>query len=425
MSEVRDIFISFCNADRGKVDKIVDAIKFFGTTCWYQVRDSKQHFIEEINRGINNSLNFVVFLSNHSVESLMVRNEIARAISQQKKNASYAIIPVAIEELNEENQNIIDLFLGSLNWLYENRYENYESLALAIFEQANINPKEDDSSKSLYSTEKDVEKIRLKAQNRIYNEYAKKHLDYIFANYDNPSILDIGCYNGENIIARLEGRKYSFLIGVDNNAGAINEANEKYAQDNITFFECDVTSDLFFRKIIQQMQKFKIIGFDIIHISDLLMHIGNIDNVLSCLYALLNENGRIFIQEEDDGVNLAYPHSKYFDNCFYMWQHSKESGDRGMGRKLALELKKVGFKNINLLSTNITSIDFDEKYKEDLWDLYFNPELWAADSAEYFDNYEAFNLFQTVMDKHVEMKEDYMLGKYFITLGVFFYIATK
>ena len=424
-SEIKDIFISFSNADRDKVEKIVNAINFFGPTCWFQIRDSKLHFIEAINDGINNSLNFVVFLSNESVASLMVRNEIARAISKQKKNPDYSIIPVVIEELDEESQNKIDLFLGSLNWLYANKYDNYESLALAIFEQANINPKEDESSISLYSTDKDVEKTRLKAQNNIYNKYAKKHLDDIFVNYDNPSILDLGCYNGDNIISRLEGRKYSFLIGVDNNATAIEEANRLYAKDNIVFIECDVTSDLFLRKIINQMQKFKIIGFDIIHISDLLMHLGNIETILSSLYALLNENGIIFIQEEDDGVNLTYPHSKYFDNCFYMWQHSKESGDRKMGRKLPLALKKAGFTNINLLSTTITSIDFDGKDKEDLWDLYFNPELWSADSAEYFDNYEAFNLLQTVTQKHSEIKEDYLQGKYFIALGVFFYIATK
>lgn len=79
-------------------------------------------------------MNFVVFLSNASVSSLMVRNEIARAISQQKRNSNYAIIPVVIEELSESNQEIIELFLGSLNWLYEDRYNDYESLVLAIFE---------------------------------------------------------------------------------------------------------------------------------------------------------------------------------------------------------------------------------------------------------------------------------------------------
>ncbi len=425
MQEIRDIFISYSNANKDKVEKIVSTIKFFGPTCWFQLRDSKQNYIEEINKGINNSSNFVVFLSNASISSLMVRNEIARAISQQKKNSNYSIIPVVIEELSESNQDIIELFLGSLNWLYEDKFDDYESLVLAIFEQANLTPDNYENSQSIYSTEKEVEKVRLKAQNKLFNEYAKKYLDDVFSNYENPSILDIGCYNGDNIIMRLEGRKYSFLMGIDNNAVAIDEANKVYSLNNRTFIHCDVMSDNFFRDIFLQMQKFKIIGFDIIHISAVLLHLGKIDDLLNNLYMLLNPKGTIFIQDEDDGVNLAYPHSKYFDDCFYIWEHSKESGDRKMARKIPLILKNAGFKNVKLLSTSITSIDFEGKYKEELWDLYFNPELWSTDTALYFDNYEAFDLLKVVHEKHREMKEDYLQGKYFIALGIFFYTAIK
>lgn len=425
MTEIRDIFISYSNANKDVVEKIVSTIKFFGPTCWFQLRDSKQHYIEEINNGINNSLNFVVFLSNASISSLMVRNEIARAISQQKKQNNYSIVPVVIEDLSESNQEIIELFLGSLNWLYLEKFEDYESLALAIFEQANLTPNIDDTVQSEYSTEKEVERIRLKAQNKFFNEYAKKYLDEVFANYENPSVLDIGCDNGDNIILRLKGRKYSFLLGVDNNAVSVEEAKKSYPYENCAFIECDVKSDNFLRDIFYQMQKFKIAGFDIIHISALLMHLGKVDNLLNNLYMLLNPNGTIFIQDEDDGTNLVYPPSKFFDDCFYIWEHSKESGDRKMARKLPLILKSAGFKNIKLLSSTISSIDFDEQYKEELWDLYFNPELWSTDSASYFDNYEAFDLFKVVRQKHGEMKEEYLQGKYFITLGIFFYTATK
>ncbi|MDE6274209.1 MAG: TIR domain-containing protein [Clostridiales bacterium] len=425
MSEMRDLFISYSNANKEKVEEIVSTIKYFGPTCWFQLRDSKQHFIEEINAGINNSRDFVVFLSNASVSSLMVRNEIARAISQQKRNSDYSIIPVVIEELTESNQEIIELFLGSLNWLYADKYDNYEGLALAIFEQANLTPSNTESGQSIYSTEKEVEKIRLKAQNKFFNEYAKQYLDEVFSHYENPAVLDIGCDTGDNIMMRLNGRKYRFLLGVDSNTDAVKEANESYPQDNCAFIHCDVTSNSFFRDIFSQMQKFRIIGFDIIHISAVLLHLGKVEELLSNLYMLLNAHGTIFIQDEDDGMNIAHPHSKYFDDCFYIWEHSKESGDRAMGRKLPLLLKHAGFKDIKLLSSTISSIDFGEQYKEELWDLYFNPELWSTDSAAYFDNYEAFDRLKVVAQKHSEMKESYLAGEYFITLGIFFYTATK
>lgn len=425
MSEFKDIFISFSNKNVDKVEKIVNTIKFYGVDCWFQKRDSKQNYVEEINKGINNSNNFVVFLSNDSIQSLMVKNEITRAISQQKKNPKYAIIPVVIEDISEENQNIIELLVGSLNWLNDKDYDTNEALVLAIFEQANISLSDEEGTRSIYSTESNAEKRRLKIQNDLYNRYAKKYLDDIFSNYDNPTVLDIGCNNGDNIMNRLEGYKYSFLLGVDNDSDAIKEANKLYAQDNRAFIECDITSDSFLRELFSQMQKKKISGFDIIHISDVLMHLENSETLLNHLYIVLNSGGKIFVQEEDDGVNTVYPHSKFFDNVFYIWEHSKESGNRKMGRKVPLALKKAGFKSIQLLSTTITSIDFDGKYKEELWDLYFNPELWCTDSAEYFDTYEAFNLLKVVSQKHDETKEDYMNGKYFIALGLFFLVASK
>lgn len=425
MAETKDIFISYSNANKEKVSKIVTAIEYFGCACWFQLNDSKQQYIEEINYAINHSLCFVVFLSNASMQSLMVRNEISRAIYQNQKNSHYAIVPVVIEELTPENDEIAKLYLGSINWLLENQFTDYESLVLAIFEQANITPVHDESMKSTYSTQTEVERLRLKAQNRFFNAYATKYLDEVFAKYDNPNVLDIGCDNGDNILMRLEGRNYAFLMGIDHNEDSIAQANAMHASQNTVFTVCDVVSNDFFRVIFSQMQKNKISGFDIIHISSVLLHLGKIDSLPKDLYMLLNDGGTIFIQDEDDGVNMAYPYSKFFEDCFYIWHHSKESGDRHMARKLPIALKNAGFSQIKIFSTAMTSIDFDGKYKEELWDLYFNTDLWATDNASYFDNLEAFQLLEMVTQKHKEMKQAYMNDEYFVMLGVFFITATK
>ena len=189
MSEVKDIFISYSNRDKDKVEKIVSAIQFFGASCWFQLRDSRQHFIEEINEGINNSSNFVVFLSDASVNSMMVRNEITRAIHQQSKVEKYAIVPVVVEDLSPQSEELIKLFLGSLNWVYASKYDDYDSLVLAIFDQANITIQHDENAKSAYSTEKEVEKLRLHKQNVLFNAHASKHIDAIWSKYENPVVL--------------------------------------------------------------------------------------------------------------------------------------------------------------------------------------------------------------------------------------------
>ena len=425
MSEHRDIFISFSNQNKDKVEKIVETIKFFGPTCWFQLRDSKQQFIEEINRGINNSSNFVIFLSNASIASFMVKNEISRAIDQKAKNPNYNIIPVVIEDIHPNSLEIIKLFLGSLNWIYEDKYSNYEELVLAIFEQANIEVHNEESVHSIYSLDKEVERIRIESQNRLFNEYAKAYLDEVFENYSNPNILDVGCDNGNNIILRLANREYNSLIGIDISESRIAEANNSHQSDKNTFICCDVASADFFRQMFFHMQTKGITGFDIIHISAVLLHLDNPDDVLKNLYMFLKPGGTIFIQDEDDGANLVYPTSKYFENCFYIWDHSLESGDRRMGRKIPILLKEAGFKDIKLKSTTMSSIDFDGKYKEELWDLYFNPELWATDSAQYFDNYEAFSMLDGIKEKHSQMKDNYMNGNIFLTLGVLFLTAKK
>lgn len=425
MTEQKDIFISYSNANKDKVEQIVSTIENYGRTCWFQLNDSKQQYIEEINNAINNSSCFVVFLSNASIQSLMVRNEISRGIHQNQKNNGYAIVPVVIEDLTADNEELIKLFLGSINWLFENKYSDYQSLVLAIFDQANLTPITEESVQSSYSTEKEVERIRLKAQNRFFNQYATKYLDSVFAKYDNPVVLDIGCDNGDNIIMRLEGRNYSFLMGIDVNEDAIAQANSQHGSEKAAFAVCNVVSGDFFRVMFSQMQAHKISGFDIIHISAVLLHLGKINDLLKDLYMLLNSGGSIFIQDEDDGVNMAYPYSKYFDDCFYIWDHSKESGDRRMARKLPLLLKQAGFNDVQLLSTAMTSVDFGGQYKEELWDLYFNTELWSTDNASYFDNLEAFHLYEKAVQKHKEMKEAYMNGEYFVMLGIFFIVATK
>ncbi len=425
MTQHKDIFISFSNKDIDKVTKIVTTINFFGVSCWFQLRDSKQHFIDEINKGINNSSNFVIFLSNSSISSFMVKNEISRAIDQVEKNPNYHIIPVVIEEIDKKNIEVIKLLLGSLNWIYESKYSKNEELVLAIFEQANLEIQNNASIHSIYSVENDVEKKRLESQNRLYNEYAKIYLDEIFSEYENPNILDVGCDNGSNILLRLMGRNYKTLLGVDKNQIRINEANVHNSNEKNTFIACDVTSNDFFMLLFSYMQKNGIIGFDIIHISSVLLHLEKPLDLLKTLHTVLNNGGSIFIQDEDDGLNIVDPISTFFENCFYVWSHSFESGDRKFARKLPLLLKSSGFSNIKLKHTTISSIDFDGKYKEELWDLYFNPELWASDSAKYFDNYEAFSLLDRIKEKHSEIKESYMKGKIFLALGVFIITAKK
>ena len=101
MDKNYEIFVSFSNADRKKVDDIVKTISSFKVSVWYQTNNSKQVYLEEINKGIKSSKSFVVLLSTNSVNSIMVKNEINRALIQRKRDPEFKILPVIIDPLTE------------------------------------------------------------------------------------------------------------------------------------------------------------------------------------------------------------------------------------------------------------------------------------------------------------------------------------
>ncbi len=422
--EKRDLFISYSNKNKAAVDSYVAALKSFGVSIWYQARDSKQDFLREINRGIKNSTAFVVFLSKASIDSIMVRNEINRAIGEMNLRP-YKILPVVIEDLDEEYTDMIKLLLGSFNWLETKDFKDVYDLALAIIEQVGLSVEQLDSTDSRYSGTSEEEQKRIETQNGFFNRYADVYLDEVFEYLNAPNVLDIGCSDGKNIMLRMRGREYSSLLGVDKDEQKIAVANGEYGDEGHTFLYADITDPSFEDLLKNYLTSRGLTGFDLIHVSAVLLHIKHPERLISILYGALNKGGYLFIQDEDDGLNLVYPSSTFFDNCFYIWQHSLESGDRKMGRKLPSYLLKAGFDRVELKSTTISSTDFGGEMKEALWDLYFNPYLWEANSAEYFDNYEAFSMLKDYFAEHDAMKKRYMDGEIFITLGVLFMYAKK
>lgn len=165
--------------------------------------------------------------------------------------------------------------------------------------------------------------------------------------------------------------------------------------------------------------------FDFIHVSAVFLHIKTPLFTLKTLQSRLAPGGKIFIVDEDDGLNTVSPDSEFFDDCFFIWSKSLESGDRHMGRKLPLLLSGAGFSDVEVKRTTIASTDFGGEMKEVLWDLYFNPYLWSVPTADYFSDGRAFAKIAPYTAAHDDKKREYMDGKIFIMLGVMFFVATK
>ena len=282
-----------------------------------------------------------------------------------------------------------------------------------------------ENSASLYSGEKDVEVYRIAQQNAIYNVYANRYLDELFLSYDAPDVLDIGCSDGKNINLRLKGRSYHSLLGIDIDPDKIFLAKETFRDPRQSFAVVDVSDPEFPEQLRSYLAQQGVEGFHIIHVSSVLMHVGNPKTVLEILHSFLVPGGTLFIQDEDDGLNLAYPPDDFFTDAFYLWEHSLESGDRHFARKIPGYLADCGYHDIELKSACISSLDCREGTREAFWNLYFNCELWSADSPAYFDNDESLDKLSIYRERHPSYRKAFLEGKYFILLGVSFFTAKR
>ncbi|MBQ8907992.1 MAG: TIR domain-containing protein [Clostridia bacterium] len=423
-----DFFISYNKRDAKIAARIAAIIKGSGLTCWWQGENSRQEYAVEIQNGIDNSEAFVVLLSAGSAESEWVGKEILRALRLHSLGG-YSILPIVVDDLSDGDYAYFHQILGNFNWLFLKDYDTDRELIFAMTGQVNIRLRERGAN-SIYSAEAEEEIERLRKQNNLYNMYAKRVLDELFSQFSSPVVMDLGCSDGESIMLRLEGREFSHLLCIDKEQSKVNAAKEKFGKDErIDFMVADVTRRGFGTGLKNYLKENGLEGFDIIHISAVLLHLKNPVAVLKALRGALKPGGKIFIQDEDDGYNLAYQEEElspcFFSDCFYIWYHSKESGDRHMGRKLPAFLKAAGYSNIEMKSSVLSSVDFDGEFKEDLWDLYFNPEYWVVDSPDYFDKSDAFEKCRTYAAEHREHKEKYMRGEIFVTLGVLIFTAEK
>ena len=288
-----------------------------------------------------------------------------------------------------------------------------------------IEASENVKGQSVYTGDENNEIARIDRQNRYLNKIVKPYLDEIFSQFDEPSILDVGCSDGRNILQRLNGRNYYSLLGIDRNQSKIEIANGMYGSEKNSFLCLDINSDNLNALLLQYLNQRSMAGFDIIHISSVLLHLGNPMYILEILHTFLSENGRIFIQDEDDGLNMIYPHDKRFYDCMYVWEHSLEAGDRKMGRKVPYYLSSCGYSDINILSTNISSLDFCGEMKDSLWDMYLNSDLWSANDVSFYDIPDAYERYIKYKKDHSRFREAYTEGRYFIMLGFVFITAKK
>lgn len=424
MQAEKDIFISYSKADMAIVSRIVKEIGSRGIECWFQLNDSSQDFTMKIRKAIKSCRAFVVFLSHASIASDYVNGEITLAFEHRKAEHDYKILPVYLDDCQEDDEfDNVDIRLCKLNALQLDDYSTTEALVNKIVDQLEIAIGE--NAVSMYSTSMEEEVERLAIQNAFYNRYASTYIDEAFSELSDVCALDVGCSDGSNTVKRLTRDKCTHVLGVDKDESRVENANESYGDETFAFRYADISDESFEDVLKEYLASVGREYFDFIHVSAVFLHINTHLFTMKILYKYLAPGGYIFIIDEDDGLNEVFPDTSFYQDCFYIWDKSRESGDRHMGRKIPLLLKEVGFPRVEVRRTTISSEDFGGEMKEVLWDLYFNPYFWTVPTPKYFYDPRAYAKIAPYTAAHDENKRQYMDGKVFIMLGVMFFLAKK
>lgn len=423
-----DFFISFSNQDLGVVQPVVQAMdEQYGATCWFQEKDSRAEFVDAIMSGIEHAGAFVVFISPHSANSYFVLNEINHAVEWKLEHEDFKIVPVLIDpdgrDISDPVYKRVRFYLGRLNITFYKRGEPLEELIRKIFDQAEYEVKGDTLRQSLYHHSLS-ESVRLRAQNEILRDFSHEFFQkYVTAE---SYILDVGCADGENIALRLNGLQYAGLLGVDIDGGQTERAAAAHGSDKNEFRACDILSDEFDDILSDYIDEKDIKGFDIIHISAVLLHLSDPVKLLRVLRRFLKKNGYLFIQDEDDGANLVYPEYKFFNRAFDIWADSKESGDRHCGRKIPSYLSAAGYKSCVLAKCGVSDVGLESGMRTALWDIYFNYHLWlAAEENMFYNPVKTNRMIEEYKAEYDARKEEYDEGKIFLQLGFLFFVAKK
>ena len=160
--------------------------------------------------------------------------------------------------------------------------------------------------------------------------------------------------------------------------------------------------------------------------SAVLLHLSDPVSLLRVLRRYLKKSGSIFIQDEDDGANLVYPYSKFFDRAFAIWADSEESGDRCCGRKIPSYLSAAGYKHVSLVKCGVSDAGLTQEKRTALWDIYFNYHLCLAAQEYMFRNaVKTGKMLEEYEKEYDYYKKEYDEGKIFIQLGFLFFIAQK
>lgn len=432
-----DMFISYSSKDRTIVEGIVRALEGKGISCWYAPRDVVGRYAKAICEAIDRAKVFLLVLTENAARSEHVLNEVEMAYNKRRASEHDIVIePLCLGELDMDDSAFDEImyYIRRINFISVNSTDSAQTIAreilkknegiLTIAAEKVTKPRE----QSLYFAS-GREDTRLALQDQLLRKFDLPVYQKILKNYPNPTVLDVGCGNGNVIMNRLSASTDTFkLIGIERDEEKVGQANAHHGSENVSFYQADVEALDFADTMQDILEKENVNKFDVINISMLLLHLKSQCKLLRILRRLLKEDGIMIIKDIDDGINFAYPdEERVFERIYRICENNETSGERKNGRQIFTNLYRAGFKTIKLEKQGFSTIGMTYDEKEDFFNIYFRfilgdvqwmhqkypeNEMIAEDSQWYTSHYDS------IFEKF--MKDDFVFS-----LGFQIYVASK
>lgn len=470
MKQKVNIFVSYSHklrmewveAEHGLISilqKALDPNVEIWTDCYFAERGGAEYRIE-IKRQIKQADIAVLLLSPEFFQSKFIMLEefpdikeeyLARELKAEKEgkqghaSRKLQIIPI----------NIADPFRNTYDWIVErfqtlpneqeylvdykknaDKWDEVKQMIIKSFQNAVDEVRLDREAEELacrknndYCFDDKREAKRLKKQTDLFHKYDKAIYDRIFEGREKCKVLNVGSNNGNNIAACVGSRtEVDLVVGIDKVENVIKKAKELYKTPKYVFSCMDCSAEEFRTNLQNLMNELGIKGFDVIHISMLLLHLQNPEKTLSVLREFLADDGCIFIRDIDDSLKLAYPdnHGR-FERAFAICCMDKNSGYRTSGREIYSLLVKAGYHDIILCRKGLDTINMTPGDKDDFFNVCFS---YIEEDLKYLSKVDSDNLcwsenLKWFEDNYNAMDDEFSSPDFFFQAGFMVYVAKK
>ena len=217
----------------------------------------------------------------------------------------------------------------------------------------------------------EVELKRLMVQGRLLSEYEQPIYQKVIDGRKGLTLLDVGCNNGWKTKERFSDKNFKKIIGIDCLDQLVDQARERFGNDVLSFYACDVATEDFTEKLQQIMQKENIHAFDIIHCSFMLMHTKEQEDILKRLKTFLAPGGKLIAIEPDDSTSYMNPDPDgIYKEFLQVLSADPYAGKRNMGAELPGLFSNSGYTDIQLECSEIASSGNEITKKEHIFDTF-------------------------------------------------------